>query len=126
MTRAASEALLRNIGPGGVGKRRKAALVAAAVALAALIALDVLDLPHRWRAFLFVPLWFAALCHLQAAAETSVRLASRGVRDLDDEQASEIRDDELAGALRRQGRRLHVQALLLAALLTAIVFLTPL
>jgi len=38
----------------------------------------------------------------------------------------DIRDDELAAALRRQARKLHVQALLLAAAATALVLLLPL
>jgi len=70
MTRAPTEACLLNIGPAGVRRRRTAAIVAALVALAGLVALVVLDLPHRWRAALLVPLWFAALCWMQAAART--------------------------------------------------------
>ncbi len=70
MTPAPAVAVLRNIGPRGAAARRRIALVAVVVAAAALIALVLLDLPHRWRALLFLPLWAAALCGLQAAAAT--------------------------------------------------------
>ena len=48
------------------------------------------------------------------------------MRDLDDDGATEIRDADLAEALRRQARKVHVQALLLAAGVTAILFVLPL
>lgn len=70
MTRGATEACLMNIGPRGVSQRRKIAVGAAAIAAAALVTLVLLDLPHRWRALLVVPLWIAALCWMQAAAKT--------------------------------------------------------
>ena len=55
-----------------------------------------------------------------------MRLASRGTRDINDDGTTEIRDADLVAALRRQARKLHVQALILAALATGVVLITPL
>lgn len=55
-----------------------------------------------------------------------MRLASRGTRDLDDAGDTESLDADLAAALRRQARKLQAQALLLAAPVTAVVFVFPL
>ena len=55
-----------------------------------------------------------------------MRLAARGTRDLDDDGATEIRDADLADALRRQARKVHVQAVLLAAAATAVALVLPL
>jgi uncharacterized membrane protein len=70
VTRAPAEACLANIGAKGIAQRRTVAAVALALALGGLVALVILDLPHRWRAALFVPFWAAALCWMQAAAKT--------------------------------------------------------
>jgi hypothetical protein len=53
-----------------------------------------------------------------------VRLASRGQREVND-RIEAIEEPGLAGRLRRQGRQLHVQALLAAAALTTLVLLLP-
>jgi hypothetical protein len=53
-----------------------------------------------------------------------VRLASRGLRDMDG-GAETITDAGLAAQLRAQARRVYVQAFALAAFATAIVALLP-
>ena len=55
-----------------------------------------------------------------------MRLASRGTRDLDDDGSQEIRDEDLVAALRRQARKVHAQALIIAALATGALLVLPL
>ena len=50
--------------------RKRLAGIGLAIAIAALIVLEHQHLPFRWRALLFLPLWFSALCWLQASAKT--------------------------------------------------------
>ena len=64
------EACLANIGSAGVARRRTVAAVTLVATVAAVTALDLTDAPYRWRMLGVVPLWFAALCWLQAAART--------------------------------------------------------
>jgi len=59
-----------NLATAGVAHRRKLAAIAAGVAIAGLVAIDLADVSFRWRALLFIPVWFAALCWFQGAAKT--------------------------------------------------------
>jgi hypothetical protein len=59
-----------NLSAVGVAHRRKLAAIAAGVTVAGLVAIDLADVSFRWRALLFIPVWFAALCWFQGAAKT--------------------------------------------------------
>ncbi len=61
---------LVNIGPVGVARRKRIALGAVVFAVVAVAVLDGFDVAVRWRAPVIIPLWIAALCWLQAAAQT--------------------------------------------------------
>ena len=58
------------LGAVGVAHRRKLAAIGAGIAIAGLVAIDLADVTFRWRALLFIPVWFAALCWFQGAAKT--------------------------------------------------------
>ena len=70
MTRGAGQAAFENIGAAGVAHRRKLAAIGASLALVGFVTIDILDLAFRWRAAVFIPIWFASLCWFQAAAKT--------------------------------------------------------
>jgi hypothetical protein len=61
---------LANIAGSGVARRKKLAAIGLAVAIAGLVAIDLLDLSFRWRGALLLPFWFASLCWFQAASKT--------------------------------------------------------
>lgn len=65
-----SATVCANIGPKAIGLRRRAGYVGAAIALALLAILLVIEAPRLWRLALLAPLWMAALGFLQAREKT--------------------------------------------------------
>jgi hypothetical protein len=94
--------------------------VALGIAIVAAIVLFAAGIERGWRAVLFVPLWLAALGFFQARDKTWVKLAARGLRDMDQGAAPITEPGELA-QVRRQARSVHVKSLVSAALVTAIL-----
>jgi hypothetical protein len=74
------------------------------------------------RAALFVPSFLAGLGIFQARARTCVALAAKGSRNLDAGEEP-IADAGEALQLRRQARTVLLQALVFAAILTAVLYL---
>ena len=116
------DACIPNIGPrerrrrlvGGVGLLTLAAVVAGCLLW--------FDAPRLWRVLVFVPAWAGALGVCQVRAKTCVALAARGLRNMDtgDEAITDPRELEL---VRTQSRKVHVRAVLLAALVTVLTAL---
>ena len=73
---------------------------------------------------LFVPFWVGALGYFQAREHTCVRLAARGTRNLDTGEEP-IQDAAELALVRARARRVMVESLLTAALVTGLTFLTP-
>ena len=65
-----SDTVCANIGPNAVRLRRRAGYAGAAIALALLASLLVIDAPRLWRLALLAPLWMSALGFLQAREKT--------------------------------------------------------
>jgi hypothetical protein len=110
-----------NIGP---RQRRRRRIIAGVAFIAGAIAAGLLvaqNAAAERRFLVFLPFWIGALSWLEARAKTCVVLSSRGIRNLDSGNERVADDDELR-QIRRQARRVYVQAFLAAALLTMVIF----
>ena len=78
-------------------------------------------LARVWRATLFVPILFSAICFLQVRAQTCVALAAQGHCHFDAGGATPVADPHQREASRAEARRIVVHAVLSAALLTVLI-----
>ncbi|MFL6282178.1 MAG: hypothetical protein ACJ74Q_03315 [Pyrinomonadaceae bacterium] len=118
----ASDAI--NIGPRERRKRRVMGIAALAAGAGLAFALVASGVPWWTRAFVFFPVWLAALGLLQAREQTCVALAARGVCNMDDGEVS-IEDESAARELRDKARRINRRAILVAALVTLVALAFP-
>jgi hypothetical protein len=87
------------------------------------VVLVATGLPAVWRLGVFLPLWISALGFFQAKDKTGVRLAARGLRDLDDGAgACPIQRPAELAQVRRQALWVHVQSFVAAAVVTGLLF----
>jgi hypothetical protein len=93
-------------------------VTAAILGIVIAIALIFTGINGWWRLALFIPFWIGALGFFQRLEKTWVILAARGSRNLDNGE-KKIEDETLIARLRRQARKVHVQSILTALLLTA-------
>jgi hypothetical protein len=106
-----------NIGPKGRQQRLRVGLVGVGVSVLATLVVLVSAAPAWSAALLVVPWWVSALGIFQAREQTCVALAAKGQRDLD--SGPEPLPGPEHEAIRRQARRVHVQALAFALIVTA-------
>jgi hypothetical protein len=113
-----------NIGPAERKKRlRFGAQMTAASALLA-VGLFVLAPPRPWRLVLLLPLWAAAIGFFQASERTCVRLAAHNVRNMDTGEEAVTDAAELA-QIRRQARRVFIEAFAVAAPIAVLLAWIP-
>jgi hypothetical protein len=98
-----------------------AALAAGAGLAFALVASGA---PWWTRAFVFFPVWLAALGLLQAREQTCVALAARGVCNMDAGEKP-LEDEAADRELRNRARRINRRAVLVAALVTLVALAFP-
>jgi hypothetical protein len=118
------EVCIPNIGPAERKKRLWAGSIILFIAALIALALVFAPLDRAWRLLAFVPFWAGATSLFQVHEKTCVALAARGVKNLD--TAEERIDD--AGELdriKRQARRVRLEGLVVAALLTVFVLAIP-
>lgn len=113
-----TEVCVPNIGPREHARRLRIGVAMFIVAIVMAVLLMTTGAARIWRATVFLPLLIGAFGVLQVRAHTCVALAARGLRNMDagDEpiaDASELR------AVKAQARRVNIQAMALAATLTA-------
>ena len=113
-----------NIGPRERRKRRVMGIAALAAGAVLAFGLVLVGAPWWSRAFVFFPVWLAALGLLQAREQTCVALAARGVCNMDAGE-SPIEDDDTARELRDKARRINRRALLVAAMVTLVALAFP-
>ena len=113
-----------NIGPRQRRLRRNLGVVALAAGVAWVITTWTLEYPPytRLAGFVFFQAGFTGV--LQARAKTCIRLASRGLRDLDG-GPEPIADAAELAAVRAQASRVLMQSLLAAAVSSAASLLLP-
>jgi hypothetical protein len=116
---------VENIGPREARKRLRLAGVLMLVAVAGSVALVMLQAPRVLRVLLFPPIWGAALGYFQARERTCVVLARRGARNLD-RGVEAVSDPAVAGASRRQARKVHLMAVVTGVVATVLLLVLPL
>jgi hypothetical protein len=111
-----------NIGPRQ--RRRRVVIGTLVLAAALLLALGLLhfEVARSWRLSVFVPLFLGSIGLLQVPARTCVKLAAKGVRDMDDGEKP-VTDEWERQRLSAQARRVLLQALGVAVALTAALWL---
>jgi hypothetical protein len=119
---SSSAACIANIGPQGRRKRLVSGIVALAVGVVIAVLCVVAGVRPLLRLPIFVPLFVAGLGFFQARDRTWVRLASRGLRDMDTGE-ERIVDAGEAEKVRRQARAVYVKSFIAAAILTALALL---
>ena len=113
-----------NIGPRERQRRMVGGVIFLVVAACTAGCLLWFGVPRLWRVVVFVPVWAAAVGFFQVHAKTCVALAARGLRNMDAGDEA-IADPRELDQVRMQSRRVHVKALLGAALVTALIVLLP-
>jgi hypothetical protein len=113
-----------NIGPAERRKRLRFGfqMTAASVVLAG--GLFVFGVPRAWRLVMLLPLWSAAIGFFQVREKTCVRLAAQNVRNLDSGDEA-VTDPAERAQIRRQARRVYIEALGVAAALTLLLASIP-
>ena len=119
-----SSTCIPNIGPREQRRRIVMGIGMSVLTAAAVVWLVAADAPRVWRLLVFVPAWIAALDFLQVRARTCVLLAARGVRNLD-AGIEPIASASERARIRTQARVVHVQAALVATVITAAVAAVP-
>lgn len=113
-----------NIGPRERRRRLTIGLMLLAVTLLVAAGQLASGTPWIWRAPVFLPLWMATVTLMQVSAQTCVKLAGRGQRNMDTGDEA-ITDPEELQRVRAQARRVYWGATAVAALTTAAILLVP-
>jgi len=113
-----------NIGPRGRQQRLRTGITWLAIGCGAAGTLALAGLPRWLRLGLFGPFALGAFGVFQAYEQTCVALAARGVRNMDSGQ-EQIDDPAVTRQINRQARKVFAEAILGAALLTALALALP-
>jgi hypothetical protein len=113
-----------NIGPRGREQRLRAGMKWLAIGTGAAGALALAGLPRWLRLGVFGPFALGAFGVFQAYEQTCVALAARGTRDMDAGQ-EQVDDPAALRQINRQARKVFVESILGAALLTALALVLP-
>jgi hypothetical protein len=113
-----------NIGPCGRQQRLRTGIKWLAIGCGAAGTLALAGLPRWLRLGLFGPFALGAFGVFQAYEQTCVALAARGVRNMDSGQ-EQIDDPAVTRQINRQARKVFAEAILGAALLTALALALP-
>jgi hypothetical protein len=115
-----ADACVPNIGPRERQRRLVGGFFFLAVAVCVAGGLVWFEAPQPWRLLVFLPVWASAIGFFQVSEKTCVALAARGLKNMDagDE---EITDASELDRIRAQSRRVHIRAVVTAAVV-AILF----
>jgi hypothetical protein len=121
---AQAEVCIANISPGERLKRLIGGVVPFVIALAILAWLILADVDRLWRLPLFILFMGAGSGFFQWRDKTCVGLASHSSRNLND-KLERIEDEAELAQVRRQARKVNLEALLAAIVLTVIALVLP-
>jgi len=113
-----------NIGPAERRKRVRMGIGMGVVSAGVAVAVLGLGAPRAARLLLLLPFWVTGITLFQVREKTCVRLAARDLRNLDSGDEP-VTDASARAQIRRQARRVYVEAFLVAAALTALVAAAP-
>jgi hypothetical protein len=123
MTTSETASVCINIGPAERRKRLVIGLAELAFTLALLAFLISSDKPRALRLALFLPWLFGAIGVFQALESTCVALVARNQRNLDG--GIEPMPDAERDAIRRRARKVYIESVAAAALVTLASLLLP-
>ena len=123
MTTSDAATVCINIGPSERRKRLIFGLCELALTLGLLVYFIASDKPRAFRLFLFVPWLFGAVGVVQALESTCVALAARDQRNLD--SGVEAVPAAERDAIRRRARKVYVESIAAAAVITLATWLVP-
>ena len=115
---------IANIGPKGIRRRALGAIPMLIVTIAAGWYMLLEQWPRGLRVILVIPLWFSLLGLFQAFEKTCVVLSARGTCDMDMGEKP-IDDKQAVRQIRRQSRRVLVEATIVAIIVTSIFGVLP-
>jgi hypothetical protein len=115
-----ADVCIPNIGPRERRRRLVGGAGMSALGVMAAALLLGFGAARGWRIVVFLPLWGGALGFLQVREQTCVALAARGVQNMDGGDEA-IADPLVLAQVRRQARKVHARAALLAAAITAAI-----
>jgi hypothetical protein len=118
-------ACIPNIGPRERRKRVTGGIVMLLIALALAAFLLHTGVTRAWRALVFIPLWMSATGFFQARYQTCVALTARGTQNMDAGEQP-VSDPSTLVRMRAQAMTVHVQSVVTAALIAALIVLLPL
>ena len=118
------EAMVCNMGPGQIQKRRNTGVVAAVLALAFLAIALILHWPVFFRLPAFLFFWIAGLGFFQAQQKTCVAFAAKNIINMD-EGEKPVRDAEFLKKIHNKAKGIHKSALIFALILTLLAVLIP-
>jgi cephalosporin-C deacetylase-like acetyl esterase len=119
-----ADVCIPNIGPHERKKRLWAGAIILSVAAVIALALVVAPIDRAWRLLAFVPFWAGVTSLFQVYEKTCVALAARGVKNLDTAE-ERVTDTGELDQIERQARRVRVEGLVVAALVTLVLVALP-
>jgi hypothetical protein len=105
-------------------KRLRFGIIALAVTLAVLVVLMATGVSRWWRLPLFVLFATAATCYFEWRDKTCVSLSARQSRKLGDKE-EKIADRRELAQVKRQARRVYMEGVLVAIVLTLLAIALP-
>jgi hypothetical protein len=114
-----------NINPAEIRRRRMSGHLGLVISLVLLVALLVLHARWYLRIALIIPLFIAAIGYLQARNKFCVGYAGAGQQHADNGEIEKIKDKKSLDLDSLKARTMNLQALIIAAVITAIITLIP-
>jgi hypothetical protein len=119
-----AQVCIPNIGPKERAKRLRIGTAVLALGAIVAVALVLADAERAWRLMVFLPFWAGATSVWQVYEKTCVALAARNVRNLDAGEVA-VRDSAELAQIRRQARRVRLEGLATAVVLTLVLLALP-
>ncbi|HEX6273672.1 MAG TPA: hypothetical protein VFZ53_11545 [Polyangiaceae bacterium] len=113
-----------NIGPKERAKRLRIGVIVLLTGAFVSAALLLAGADRPWRLVAFIPFWAGATALFQVYEKTCIALAARNVRNLDDGEVA-VGDSDERRQIGRQARRVRLEGLATALVLTLALFALP-
>lgn len=113
-----------NINPKEVKRRRTIGIIGLAIVVLAAAILILLSAPSPFKAIVFVPAFIMATGFIQARSKFCVGYASAGMQHVGADSLH-IKDAEALKVDKKRAKKINIQALVVAIVVTAIIILLP-
>jgi predicted nucleic acid-binding Zn ribbon protein len=113
-----------NINPKEVKRRRTIGIIGLLMVVAIATLLIFLNVPAGFRLVIFIPAFIMATGFLQAKAKFCVGFASAGMQHTGDESRN-VEDKEALKLDKKRAKKINIQALIIAVIVTGVIVLLP-